>query len=64
MTLTQNLFKLPISEPEVNKIDYKESPEEGGWWAFLSEIPTTKAFGKGKQDAFRNLIVLLSRIRE
>ena len=60
------LFKQPysVSKPEVNKIDYIESAEDGGWWAYLTECPTTRAFGKTKQDSFRNLIVLLHRCNE
>lgn len=60
--LASSLFKVEVSKPEVNKIDYYQDNE--GWWAFLTETPTTKAFGKEKQDAFRNLIVELSRCRE
>lgn len=60
--LASELFKVEVSKPEVNKIDYYQ--DGGGWWAFLTETPTTKAFGKEKQDSFRNLIVELSRCRE
>lgn len=55
------LFKQPVSvsRPEINKIEYEEIQE--GCWAYLSECPTTRAFGETKQSAFRNLIVLLHR---
>ena len=60
--LASELFKVEVSKPEVNKIDYYQDGD--GWWAFLTETPTTKAFGKEKQDSFRNLIILLHRSNE
>lgn len=60
--LASELFKVEVSKPEVNKIDYYQDNE--GWWAFLTETPTTQAFGKEKQDSFRNLIILLHRSSE
>lgn len=60
--LASNLFKVGVSKPEPNKIDYEQTLE--GWWAYLTETPTTRAFGKEKQDSFRNLIILLHRSNE
>jgi hypothetical protein len=61
-SLASNLFKLNVFKPEANKVDYEQTLE--GWWAFLTEVPTTRAFGNEKQDAFRNLIILQHRSNE
>jgi predicted RNase H-like HicB family nuclease len=46
-----------VYEPEENTILYEAV--EGGFWAYIKEIPTTRAFGKTEDDACLNLLTLV-----
>ena len=46
-----------VYEPEENTILYEAA--EGGVWAYIKEIPTTRAFGETEDDACLNLLTLI-----
>ena len=46
-----------VNQPNQNTILYEEVDE--GVWAYIKEIPTTRAFGKTREESFVNLINLL-----
>jgi hypothetical protein len=49
-----------VNQPNQNTILYEEVDEvDEGVWAYIKEIPTTRAFGKTRKESFVNLMNLL-----
>lgn len=49
-----------VRKIDKNTISYEEV--EGGWWAYIKEIPTTRCFGEEKVIAFSRLIILIENL--
>lgn len=55
--MTQNKYLTTI-QPKTNTFAY-EPADDGGVWAYLKEIPTTRAWGKDERESCLRLMCLV-----
>lgn len=56
-------INLTTITPKQNTFQYEPAEDGGGMWAYLKEIPTTRVWGKDRDEACLRLMCLVLNVQ-